>query len=46
MIYLEQRIDTKTYTELNLQVRHLAYEKKLNEMKRCQEQKFWLAQKV
>lgn len=28
MIYLEQRIDIKIYISLNLQVRHLACEKK------------------
>lgn len=37
---LGQRIDTKIYVKLNSQVRHLVCEKKLKEMKRCQEKEF------
>lgn len=37
---LGQRIGTKIYAKLNFQVRHLVCEKKLKEMKRCQEKEF------
>lgn len=38
MIYLEQRIDTNIYTNLNVQVRHWMCEEELKEKKRCREQ--------
>lgn len=45
MTYLEQKNWYKNLCKAKL-TRHLAYEKIFKEMKKCQEQEFWLAQKV